>query len=689
MCGIVALLSRPQTDVRDRLLNGLKMLRNRGYDSCGMALCAQQPTNPWSWKAASGRITTGLLRGLEEEKSSSNTFNSLESLEQTLRSTCPAETVYPCGLAHTRWATHGGKSDVNAHPHTDADQRFFVVHNGVITNHTELRDRLKREGHILRTETDTEVVPFLVRDYLADAVGLEDTDEDPVMFAWRMTVASLEGTWALVMMDVTQPDRLYVAKHGAPLLLAASPGEDEMWLASEVSGFYPHAPKYYSLPEDSCLTLVRDQNTSVVFIYQPSGSRQRLPSYCVNRSGPSTENNCVSRSGSHSFVLHEAPKRELATLGPYAYWTEKEIREQPEKIWEALNRGGRLFQQGDQWYVKLGGLDRSQQRLSLVKHLVLAGCGTSYHAALFALPFFRKAGLFVTVQAVDAGEFALEDLPLTDNSTEVAVVVISQSGETKDCQRVVGLVRERCLLLGVINVVGSWLAREVGCGIYLNAGREVGVASTKSFTSQVTVLALLALWFGQNKNGLVQHRLAQTVWSWPQVFQAHIQRMEQWAEELVPTLLGKPQMFLLGRSHAHPLCLEGALKLKELTYQVAEGYPGGALKHGPFAMIDEAAATPIFLHIWQGPFRSHMISAMEEVKARGACPLVLTNDATLAADPRYAAVKFMVLTDVMDEATASFVSILLYQFLALKMSLAHGYHPDFPRHLAKVVTVDG
>jgi glucosamine--fructose-6-phosphate aminotransferase (isomerizing) len=682
MCGIIALLSK-STDVRKKLLDGLKMLQNRGYDSCGGVLL--DPNYPvWYWKKASSGCSSNNQELMHD---------AMGMLQDVIAKTDLSQ-VYRGGFFQTRWATHGAKTDANAHPHFDGTKRFFVVHNGIISNYNRLKDRLKLKGYVFTSETDTEVVPHLIMDCLVSLQTgrgpQQPTLKSASMFqVWQMVVGELEGTWSLIMCDVEHPERLYVAKNGSPLLMAFSDDNTDLWFASERSGFELYTRKYIiDVPDKTVLECRRGLRDQWVINTSSAPFSKCLQAYLA----PLDENTEIKdREMVDTMFLPESFQVLKPTPHPYHYWTELEISEQPDKLWEALNCGGRLYRQDDHWRVKLGGLDLHRERLKKVRHLILTGCGTSYHACLFASPVFRQLSGLVTVQCVDASEFVLKDLP-QDSPESIALVIVSQSGETKDCQRVIQAVSEFGIMtIGIVNTVGSWIARESSCGIYLNAGREVGVASTKSFTSQCMVLSLLALWWGQ-ENGKDLGKWPVMLSSVSLLFKNH---MYDLLHEFIPTILplveNQSNMFLLGRGFSHAVCLEGALKLKELTYQNAEGYPGGALKHGPFALIDGQAQTPVFLHLWKGPNYTVMLSALEQVVSRGAQAIVLHNNTVERKQltEKFPKVLFYCLADCTDEWSASLVSVLVYQLLAVQLCLKKGLNPDYPRNLAKVVSVDG
>ena len=564
------------------------------------------------------------------------------------------EVNFQVGMFQTRWSTHGAKTTANAHPHASQNGQFHVIHNGVITNHNEIKKRLREKGYKFASQTDTEVVPMLMQDCMT-ATG--DTFE-----AWNMVVRELEGTWALIMVDVKQPNKMYVTKHGSPLLFCRSEDESIMGFASEMSGFDFAVRTYIDIPDGDIIECGIDSEKGEWIMSSKNLSMD------------------LNKSTFESKQPHEKLPQSPA---PFKYWTEKEIHAQPETIWNALNCGGRLYHDNDEWHVKLGGLEKWLVPLQRVKHLIMVGCGTSLHAAQFALPLFREFGIFTTVQCLDAAEFSVDDLPLQEAT---AVVIISQSGETKDCHRVLQLIRNRCVTIGVVNAVGSLISRDTDCGVYLNSGREVGVAATKSFTSQCVVLSLLALWFAQGRGKSINRRALQ-LFSLTTRVRDQMIFLTQFVQEILSkkVLLRQEHLFILGRGFSFAIALEGALKIKELAYVHAEGFAGGSLKHGPFAMIDSEEKTPVFLHIWSDVTQSHMISCAEQLSARGAQLIILTNIKSIALDFPNALVWCVA---VEDDFSASLLSVVLYQLLAVYLALEKQVNPDFPRNLAKTISID-
>jgi glucosamine--fructose-6-phosphate aminotransferase (isomerizing) len=613
------------------------MLQNRGYDSAGIATGREDGKIVLTKYASEQGVTA-----LEKLK--------LHELEHK---------DHGWGIGHTRWATHGPKTDDNAHPHsseTKSGARVYVVHNGIIENYQELKEMLKSTRYAdFTSDTDTEVIA---------ALWAYEIDKTPTLIhgAFTRAIKYLKGTWAVAGIVENVTDTLYISKNGSPLMVGYD--ADNIWVASESLGFQKYTQKWLILCEGEVLSIEKKESGWIVH----NETQHSIP---------------IERFVPHDIYVDECKEALPSTPAPFRYWTEKEIHDQEYALWDVLNRGGRV---ADAERVKLGGLEMMSGDLLRLQHLVILGCGTSWHAGQMAAKVFKEISKFDTVQVFDASEFQFEDLP---RQGKVGVLVISQSGETKDCHRIMTTLSETEqveLTLGVVNVVGSLIARETDCGVYLNAGREIGVASTKSFTCQVVALILVALWFAQRRfsNAHVRRKYISHVRLLPTLFARYREPFRQHVSNILPHLQGQRSMFLLGRHFSYPIVLEGALKIKELTYQNAEGFPGGGLKHGPFAVIDPG--TPIFLHIWKGKFYDRMISAAEEVSSRGAYVIVLTNDRRLKPSR---IMNHVVFVDVDDECFANLVSVMFYQYIALDLAVALGNNPDFPRNLAKVVTVDG
>lgn len=606
MCGIVGYIGK--REVGEVLMRGLKILENRGYDSAGIAALQNEDVI---------RVT---------KYASTEADGALDLLDKELDQFAGLH----IGVAHTRWATHGGKTDMNAHPHLDTTGRLALVHNGVIENVSDLRAELQQAGIDMQSETDTEVIVQLI--------GLELRGGKSTEEAIDAALLKLRGTWGLAILDRERPDTIFVACNGSPIVVGSN--ADEVFIASEPTAFQAYTNSYIALEDgDRAALKIGEQIMATSKRYEIEGE-----------------------------AVPESPD-------PYPHWTLKEIYEQPEALSRALNFGGRFL---DDEQVKLGGLESQQGVLLKVKHLVIAACGTSRHAGLYVSRIMRDLHSFDTVQVIDASE--LSDAYFVEGS---GLLVISQSGETKDVHRAVKMAQKRGVpVFSVVNKVRSLIARETGCGVYLNAGHELGVASTKAFTTQAVVLTLIAIWFAQKRDQSLAlrkkiiralHGISMQVGS--------LLRIDEDMKALATEILDQDHAFILGKLDAHSIALEAALKIKEISYMHAEGYAGGALKHGPFALIEEG--TPVIMLMPENSSYDFMVTAAEEVKARGARVIAIT-DAKEVDEHLFDRV---IKVPNADRLTA-LLTIIPIQLLAYHLSVLRGHNPDKPRNLAKAVTVD-
>ncbi len=608
MCGIVGFIGREAA--APHLLTGLAILENRGYDSAGISSISTD-----------GQLITTKFASV------GSTSDAIERLQGAK----DAHHDHPIGIAHTRWATHGGKTDENAHPHHDQKDRIALVHNGVIENSMQLKEELKSKGVNFRSETDTEVIAQLIGLYLDQNLSLVE--------AVKRTLNRLEGTWGLAIIAKDNPDQIIVARNGSPIVIGV--GKNRMFIASEPAAFGQQTKEFISL-ENGEIAIVKADGHSLD----------------------------LSR-------VEKAPDEEIeVSPAPYPHWTIKEISEQPEAISRSLNYGGRIL---DESNVKLGGLEDQKENLLGIKHLVITACGTSYFAALYGAQLMRSLKAFETVQVVDAAEMNRDVFPKEHGG----LLVISQSGETKDVHRAVANAQKAGIpVFSIINAVGSLIPRTTRCGVYLNAGREHAVASTKAFTTQVTVLSLVANWFAQNRGVENQARrnLIESLHRLPTSIGMSL-RLEDKCKKVAENLLTAEHCFVLGKGYAEPIAREGALKIKEITYLHAEGYPGGALKHGPFALIEQG--TPIIMVIIDDNHAHFMRTAAEEVRARGAYTIVITNKKELAEG-----VADEVIEVPGNGPLSALLAVIPMQLIAYELAILRGYNPDKPRNLAKAVTVD-
>jgi glucosamine--fructose-6-phosphate aminotransferase (isomerizing) len=607
MCGIVGAVG--DQDAVNIIIDGLAILESRGYDSAGVATVSASGTIHTT-KFASGSDGNAVARLREHSADhANNTF----------------------GIGHTRWATHGGKTDENAHPHWDEKKRIALVHNGVIENSHALRAGLEAAGITFRSQTDTEVIAQLIGTYLDRGETLD--------VAIKHALAKLEGTWGIAVVSPLMPNTIIAARNGSPLVVGV--GRGTMYIASEPSAFSNHTREFIAL-----------QNGEFALI-TPSGTTLD-----------------TSR-------IELAPEEVIElSPAPFPHWTIKEIMEQPDALSRTLNHGARIPTEFD---VKLGGLERNKETLLGIRHLVIAACGTSYHAGLYGALGMRALKAFDTVQVVDASELT----PHHFAPHGAGLLVISQSGETKDTHRAVVLAQELGVpTFSVVNAVGSLIARATKCGVYLNAGREHAVASTKAFSTQVVAIELIAAWFSMHRDTERERR---------RLVLDELRRLSTLVKtalgtrdackRIAETLVNAEHCFVLGKGPCEAIAREGALKIKEITYLHAEGYPGGALKHGPFALI--VKNTPVILCIFDDQHGQLMRTAAEEVRARGARTIVITDNPKLAegvATETILIPKNGVLTGL--------VANIPMQILAYELAVLKDINPDRPRNLAKAVTVD-
>ena len=609
MCGIVGYIGpRPAAKL---LLEGLKRLEYRGYDSSGIA------------------IVNG--KGLEIVKAAGK----ISALEQQLNGSLPTGTL---GIAHTRWATHGAPTTPNAHPHTDQSGRIAVIHNGIIENASALRKALEHRGHGFKSETDTEVLAHLVGEFYRGNL------EEAVAAALR----DVDGAYGLAFVSADEPDVLVAARKGSPLLVGV--GENEWFVASDASPLLQYTRSVIYLDDGEMAVLTRD------------GYRIRnLETAKIDKPVDQIE-------------------WDLATIerGGYPHFMLKEICEQPESLRNTLR--GHLLE--DEGTARVSGLNLSDDDLKQVQRIIITACGTSWHSGLIG-EYMLEEMARIPVEVEYASEFRYRN-PVVDPKT--LVIGISQSGETADTLAAIREAKRRgARTVGVVNVVGSTIAREVDGGIYLHAGPEVGVASTKAFTSQVAALALISLRIARLRNfSILQGRQFIHALSRLPEQMADILGRSADIERLADRFLGTTHNALyLGRGVNFPVALEGALKLKEISYIHAEGYPAAEMKHGPIALIDENM--PVVFIAPKDAVHSKIVSNIEEVKARGGKVIALVNSGDAEIE-RLADATFTI-PETLDVLTPILTSIPL-QLLSYYVAVRRGCNVDQPRNLAKSVTVE-
>jgi len=541
------------------------------------------------------------------------------------------------GIAHTRWATHGAPTDRNAPPHTDCSGRIALVHNGIIENADALRATLERGGHKFRTETDTETLVHLIE----EAPG--DTLEAQVISA----LAHVEGTYGLLVVSAAEPHKLVVARQGSPVLLGI--GEGEYFVASDVSAVLEHTRSVVYL-DDGDVAVVTPQG------YQVIDRQARVQERAVD---------------AVDWDLEEIQ------LGGHPHFMLKEIFEQPQTVGNTL-RGRLLMEEGT---ARLGGLDLSPEACAEIRRIVIVACGTSWHSGLVGRWLLEElAGIPVEVEY--ASEYRYRPhLPIPGT----LAIAVSQSGETADTLEAMRAAqREGSRVLGIVNVVGSTIAREADGGIYLHAGPEIGVASTKAFVSQIVALALLGLYVGRHR-GLPLERGREVVRALARLPElvCRTLALEEEVKSVALEYVNSRNALYLGRGVNFPVALEGALKLKEISYVHAEGYPAGEMKHGPIALIDNEMPV-VFVapadHVYQ-----KIVANMAEVKARGGKIIALTTEGN--GDLRHL-VDHQLLVPRTLPLLSPVLNVIPLQLLAYHIAVLRGCDVDRPRNLAKSVTVE-
>jgi glucosamine--fructose-6-phosphate aminotransferase (isomerizing) len=610
MCGIVGYIG-PKV-ATPMLIDGLKRLEYRGYDSAGVATL--------NGKGLETRKAAGKIAKLEG-------VVALSPMHGTL------------GIAHTRWATHGAPNERNAHPHLDCTRAIAVVHNGIIENGTALRHELEARGHTFTSETDTEVLAHLIEAASEGGELLEDAVAD----ALRL----VEGTYGIAVISARSPDKIVCARKGSPLLLGL--GEGEYYVASDVAAILEHTRQVVYLDDGEMGVLTRDG-------YEVRDLNARQVRKGVSRIDWDLDQ--IEKGGHPHFMI-------------------KEIFEQPQTI-ENTMRGRLVAEDG---FSKLGGLNLTREEMQSIDHVVITACGTSWHSGLIGELMLEEHARIPT-DTEYASEFRYRNPIVTPRTL---CVVISQSGETADTLAAMREAKRRgAKTLGLVNVVGSTIAREDDGGIYLHAGPEIGVASTKAFTSQVVALALLTLKLGRLRDmSVVRGReIAQALLALPAQVKSILDRAHE-IKTIADRFEHATNFLYLGRGYNFPVALEGALKLKEISYIHAEGYPAAEMKHGPIALIDENMPV-VFITPHDSVF-DKVVSNVQEVKARGGRVIALTS----RAEPALAGkldFEFRIpeTIDMLYPVLAAIPLQLLSYYIAAK----RGLDVDQPRNLAKSVTVE-
>ena len=614
MCGIVGYIGNKEA--YPIIINGLKRLEYRGYDSAGFVVNAGKFIS---------EKTKGKVSDLEE-KSAKDTLSGATF-----------------GIGHTRWATHGVPNDVNSHPHFSNSGKLVIVHNGIIENYQPIKQRLLKEGYVFHSDTDTEVLINFI-EYIKNKKQL--SLEEAVRYALNEVV----GAYAIAVMEEDHPSKMVVARLGSPLVIGI--GENEFYIASDASPFIEYTQNALYLEDGEMATIELNQEVQVRKIHNNKEVDPTIQELKLSI-------DAIEKGGYEHFML-------------------KEIFEQPQSIQDTMR--GRLLEDHT---TKISGINNNLKQFLSADRIVIVACGTSWHAGLVGEYLFEELAR-IPVEVEYASEFRYRNPVI--NPSDV-VIAISQSGETADTLAALKLAKERgAFIYGICNVVGSSIARLTHSGTYTHAGPEIGVASTKAFTTQLTVLTLLALHLG-HKKGTIDHttykKLCQNLALVPDLVAKTIEMTKDKVIEIAQEYRDVSNCIYLGRGYNFPVALEGALKLKEISYIHAEGYPAAEMKHGPIALIDENMPV-IFLAPSKGHYEK-VVSNAQEIKARkGKIIAVVTeNDTQMSSLADHT----LEIPEV-DEIFSPILSVIPLQLLSYHIATMRGCNVDQPRNLAKSVTVE-
>tara|TARA_B100000927_G_scaffold262478_2_gene233397 strand:+ start:8027 stop:9901 length:1875 start_codon:yes stop_codon:yes gene_type:complete len=624
MCGIVFILSKNNTNIINYVLNSLELIQNRGYDSMGICYFDK------------------IKQKYSIEKfASKNTSDCFISLRHLFLSKSITSNI---ALAHSRWATHGGKTDINAHPHISQHGNIILVHNGIINNFLKIKSMLLENNFTFYSETDSEVIANLIEYYI---LYMSNNIEEAI----KKTIEQLEGTWGLIIIYTKQLDTYYVTRHGSPLLLGTN--DNYTICSSESNGFIGLIYDYIILDNHDIIKVTNNDYKSV-----------NNKKYSINKI-------------SYDSIVN--------LNNQYEHWMIKEIMEQPETIQKAYNYGARILDNN----IKLGGLEQLLNVYEYIEYILLIGCGTSFNAGLLGELYFSSNNKFISVKCINASEFSLNTIPNIKNKKKILCIFLTQSGETIDVYNCLNISKNNnCITLGVVNTVDSLIAREVDCGVYLNCGSEISVASTKSFTSMLIVLSLIEMWFNNNyfnnnKKINCLRSLSTTLTSLLYDFK-FLKSLENIRDFICNKNINN--IFILGKNKLYPIALEASLKIKEVSYIHAEGFSAGSLKHGPFALIDNTNLTILLIDYNDFNNYNNLKSTYYEIKGRETNIFIITNSKQVVQELNINNSDYIIIPKL--DYYNEIIFIITLQYLAYNISIAKGINPDKPRNLAKVVSVE-
>ena len=623
MCGIVAYLG--EAEACPIILKGLKRLEYRGYDSAGVALMNGE-LNVYKKK---GKVT--------ELENFLDGHASVHSLQASI------------GMGHTRWATHGEPNDVNAHPHCSTDGKLAIIHNGIIENYLVLKKELMHRGHVFQSQTDSEVlIQFIERIQKDNDCSLEE--------AVRLALNKVVGAYAIVIMSVDTPEQLIAARKSSPLVIGVG--------QRDANG----QPTEFFLASDA--TPIIEYTKDVVYLNDLE--------IAVIKRGGKLEIKTIADVATTPYIQRLEMELESIEKGGYDSFMLKEIFEQPHSVRDCLR--GRLI--ADQHYLALGGIRQYLDNLLNAKRIILLGCGTSWHAGLVAEYVIEELAR-IPVEVEYASEFRYRN-PVIDEGD--VVIAVSQSGETADTLAAIELAKSKgAIVFGICNVVGSSIARASHEGAYTHAGPEIGVASTKAFTAQITVLSMLGLILAKKRGTITESQYTELLWEMEGI-PAKIEKALQ-SNSLIEVIAGQIKdarnCLYLGRGFNFPVALEGALKLKEISYIHAEGYPAAEMKHGPIALID-AEMPVVFIAIKDSSYQK-VVSNIQEVKARKGIVIAIVTEGD---DLITTMVDYVIEVPASYDVLMPLLTVIPLQLLAYHIAVMRGCNVDQPRNLAKSVTVE-
>ncbi|MGC8766947.1 MAG: glutamine--fructose-6-phosphate transaminase (isomerizing) [Brevinematia bacterium] len=614
MCGIVGYVGEVSNPV-EVVIEGLKQLEYRGYDSAGFAF-----------------VRDGKFEIYKE-------VGQISNLEEKIRGIDFSDVKGTC-IGHTRWATHGGVTVPNTHPHISNNGKLILVHNGIIENYSILKEILIKKGYTFYSQTDTEVIVNLIEEHIKEGNSFED--------AVVLSINELSGTFGLVIAYIDEPNKLIAVRKGSPIVIGI--GENENIIASDINALVKYTKNVIYLDDGEIAIVTKDEVKTFNFV----GKDIKKDIFVVDW------------------------EVEKLTKGDYPHYMLKEIFEQPIAVENCMR--GRLLE--DEGSVKLGGISKLENHIHKIKRFVFIGCGTAYYAGMIGKYLMETIG--GTLSEVDyASEFRYRNPMIGPRDV---VVAITQSGETMDTLEALREAKRKgATTMGIVNVVGSTIAREAGMGIYIHAGPEIGVASTKAFTNMLIALTMLSIFVGRRKRlGIFEGReIIQDMKKLPELIDFTLNSTNNLIKELSREFSKQRNLLYLGRNFNYPVALEGALKLKEISYIHAEGYPAAEMKHGPIALIDENM--PVLFIATQNPIYEKVLSNIQEVKARHGKVIAIINEND--REVRKVA-DYTITVPYIIEPLSPIINVIPLQLFAYHIAVTKGLDVDKPRNLAKSVTVE-